>query len=388
MNESSKNKHLTKEERKQLKLQQNKEWMANYHSNGIEKKDLNEYFSGYYQLQLQECWKPSSEKQTSSDEWDKFINILKKPLPVTFRITERSPLIIQKLLFEWLKQYFSSSQHQSGLFEKVRWCLPSTFQLNFDNHTLLNDSSLLKLNSFLIKQVQQGLIVRQELVSMIPVTLLNLNSSSHIVLDCCAAPGSKTEQIVSKMHALFRKEQQEERKQRNSDVEEDERKKGFILANDMDQKRIKELANKFHSFPSTNLLFTNMNGEEFTSYFRPSSSSSSVGSSSVEVFDRILCDVPCSGDGTFRKAPHHWRLFRPRTGLSFHIIQRNILIQAIHVLKVNGRIVYSTCSLNPIEDEAVVASVLSHFQGKIRLLHLSFSFILCYLISLLVSSVS
>jgi 16S rRNA C967 or C1407 C5-methylase (RsmB/RsmF family) len=376
MNEDAKKKHLlTKEERKQLKLQQNKEWMANYHSNGIEKKDLNEYFSGYYQLQLQECWKLNNEKQPSSEEWDKFITSLKQPLPVTFRITERSPLIIQRLLFTWLKQYFVNSKQKVGLFEAVSWCLPSTYQLNIDNHTLLNDSPLLKLSSFFTKQVQRGLIVRQELVSMIPVTLLNLTSSSLIVLDCCAAPGSKTEQIVSKMHALFREEQEGESKESNvaSSNDSQRRTKGFVLANDMDQKRIKKLADRFHSFPSTNLIFTQMNGEEFANYFRASSSAASSSSSSssttskgVEVFDRILCDVPCSGDGTFRKAQHLWRLFRPRTGLSFHTIQRNIFIQAIHLLKVNGRIVYSTCSLNPIEDEAVVASVLSHFQGRIR----------------------
>jgi 16S rRNA C967 or C1407 C5-methylase (RsmB/RsmF family) len=72
-------------------------------------------------------------------------------------------------------------------------------------------------------------------------------------------------------------------------------------------------------------------------------------------FDRIVCDVPCSGDGTFRKSPHIWRLFRPRVALELHVIQLQIAAAAVAMLKPGGRMAYSTCSINPIEDEAVIS---------------------------------
>ncbi len=355
-----KNQKLTKAERKQLKLQENKEWLSNYRSNGIEQKDLNSRYSKYYQLQLSSYWGSELE------EWDNFIKTLKVPLPVTFRVSQRCSLSIQQLLLKWLAT--KAPQHQKIYLddqiieikvENIPWS-PLTRQLSFDNSQLLNQPLLQKLNTFLTKQCQLGWIVRQELVSMIPVLLLDVQYH-QMIFDCCAAPGSKTEQILAAMEESYRN--------RDTSYQKDY---GCLAANDTDQKRIFQLLEKFHTFPFPSLLFTNMNGEQFTSYFE---------SSFLESFDRILCDVPCSGDGTFRKSPHLWRLFRPRTAIQFHIIQRKILLQALHLLKVGGKLVYSTCSLNPIEDEAVVASVLQEFceadDGEMKLKLVDVSTSLC-----------
>jgi len=76
-------------------------------------------------------------------------------------------------------------------------------------------------------------------------------------------------------------------------------------------------------------------------------------------FHRVLCDVPCSGDGTMRKTPYIWKSWNKRDGIALHIRQLNILYRGLDVLQVGGRLVYSTCSLNPIEDEAVVAAALT-----------------------------
>ena len=77
------------------------------------------------------------------------------------------------------------------------------------------------------------------------------------------------------------------------------------------------------------------------------------------LFDRILCDVPCSGDGTIRKAPDIWRRWTPGNGNGLHPLQLRIALHACQMLRVGGRLVYSTCTFNPIEDEAVVAEVPS-----------------------------
>ena len=84
-------------------------------------------------------------------------------------------------------------------------------------------------------------------------------------------------------------------------------------------------------------------------------------------FDRIVADVPCSGDGTFRKFSHLWRLFRPRVSLELHLIQLQIAKASALMLKAGGRMIYSTCSINPLEDEAVVAALLLYCNGKLKL---------------------
>ncbi len=107
-------------------------------------------------------------------------------------------------------------------------------------------------------------------------------------------------------------------------------------------------------------------------------------------FDRILCDAPCSGDGTMRKNPLIWRQWSPGASYGLHRLQarlvflvvlrvplfsRNnlrppqnrILRRGLELLAVGGRIVYSTCSFNPTENEAVVAELLRSCAGSVSL---------------------
>jgi 16S rRNA C967 or C1407 C5-methylase (RsmB/RsmF family) len=76
------------------------------------------------------------------------------------------------------------------------------------------------------------------------------------------------------------------------------------------------------------------------------------------LYDRILCDVPCSGDGTIRKSPHKWDGWRAAPGLAQHSTQLAILRRALRLLKPGGRLAYSTCSLDPMQGEAVVAAAI------------------------------
>ena len=85
------------------------------------------------------------------------------------------------------------------------------------------------------------------------------------------------------------------------------------------------------------------------------------------LFDRIVCDVPCSSDAAIRKIPEKWSKWSTGDGSALHPLQIRILERGLQLLKVGGKISYSTCSLNPIEDEAVVASILKTFKGKVEL---------------------
>lgn len=338
---------LSKSEKKRIRMEQNKEWQLLYKSKGVE-KDLNPRYSLYYHLQLPEL----------NGEWNQLVEIMKKGLPATFRISERCNFFVKKALSKRLEQHYRSLRGKfvqmkgeavvGNLLDPVPWA-PSTYQMTVDNFTISHEVSLREFSNFLSREVDLGHIVRQELVSMIPALLLDVHHS-HTILDCCAAPGSKTEQLLSLMKHSARKE----------GFSPELPIQGTVVANDADSKRIQTLIDRFHKLNSPNILFTCMNAESFASIF-------STNDNRIESFDRILCDVPCTGDGTFRKCPYLWRLFRPRSGLQIHEVQLNIVTEAVKLLKPGGKLVYSTCSLNPIEDEAVVTALLRHYDGYLKL---------------------
>ena len=84
-------------------------------------------------------------------------------------------------------------------------------------------------------------------------------------------------------------------------------------------------------------------------------------------FDRVLADVPCSGDGTMRKYLLVWKEWNPMQANGLHSVQLRVLERGIQLAKEWGRIVYSTCALNPVANEAVVSAILSKFEGALEL---------------------
>ncbi len=83
----------------------------------------------------------------------------------------------------------------------------------------------------------------------------------------------------------------------------------------------------------------------------------------LEKFDRILLDAPCSGTGTIRRNPEiKWRLEEEELG-RYARLQRSLLENAVQYLKAGGRLVYATCSLEPEENEEVVATVHEKNSG-------------------------
>lgn len=81
-------------------------------------------------------------------------------------------------------------------------------------------------------------------------------------------------------------------------------------------------------------------------------------------FDSVLCDVPCSSDGTVRKDKNAWLRWSEINAYNLFQMQVNILKRSIDLTKINGNIIYSTCSLNPIENEAVLCEVFSQLENK------------------------
>jgi multisite-specific tRNA:(cytosine-C5)-methyltransferase len=191
---------------------------------------------------------------------------------------------------------------------------------------------LAPFHKFLVRNNTLGLINRQEAVSMVPPLLLDVQPG-HSVLDLCAAPGSKSAQLLEALA-------------NSASAPKGLSAGGLVIANDADIKRCWMLAHQLKRFGAPNLMVTHHDAQSFPA---------------VTPFDRVLCDVPCSGDGTLRKAPDMWRRWTPMLGNGIHRLQKNILRRGVELLSPGGRIIYSTCSMNPVENEAIVADALRHF---------------------------
>lgn len=233
---------------------------------------------------------------------------------------------------------------------------------------------------FLVSETTVGNISRQEVVSMIPPCLMDLRPGM-VVLDMCAAPGSKSAQLLEMIHRgeearvrkvlrKFAKEDgldlgDETQDEIDADLEADPsdqgRATGLLIANDSDYKRGHMLVHQLKRLSSPNLIVTNHDATQFPSLKLPSTDPSAKPT--YLKFDRILADVPCSGDGTLRKNANLWKDWQPGSALGLHATQIRILVRALQLLKVGGRVVYSTCSMNPVENESVVASAIERCGG-------------------------
>ena len=87
----------------------------------------------------------------------------------------------------------------------------------------------------------------------------------------------------------------------------------------------------------------------------------------LPLFDRVLCDVPCSGDGTLRKSPDVLSRWSVRSGLRAHPLQLAILQRGLALLAPGGRLAYSTCSLDPLQ--ACAAPLPIPYLSEPRLQH-------------------
>lgn len=244
-----------------------------------------------------------------------------------------------------------------------------------------------KFQNFLVSETTVGNISRQEEVSMIPPLFMDIKPH-HMVLDMCAAPGSKTTQLIEMLHTgeeaavseAVKNEKQGEMTTARVGSESGApsydrgRPTGLVIANDADYKRAHMLVHQTKRLNSPNLIVTNNDATAFPSLINYSETcvNGKVRNTYLK-FDRVLADVPCSGDGTARKNYNVWKDWSPHSGLNLHLIQVRILVRGLQLLKVGGRLVYSTCSMNPIEDEAILASAITRCGGnkKIKLIDVS-----------------
>ncbi|XP_074543594.1 RNA cytosine C(5)-methyltransferase NSUN2 [Halichoeres trimaculatus] len=284
-------------------------------------------------------------------EFEQFMDAMREPLPATIRITGYKSHA--KEILHCLKdKYFKEIQEVEIDGQKIEAPQPlswypdeQAWHTNMSRKIIRKSPLLEKFHQFLVSETESGNISRQEAVSMIPPLLLKIEPH-HKILDMCAAPGSKTAQLIEMLHA-------------DMDVPFPE---GFVIANDVDNKRCYLLVHQAKRLNSPCIMVVNHDASCI-----PLLKIDVDGKKDILFYDRILCDVPCSGDGTMRKNIDVWKKWTTSNSLHLHGLQLRIAVRGVEQLAVGGRMVYSTCSLNPIEDEAVIAALLEKSEGALEL---------------------
>lgn len=280
----------------------------------------NPHHDAYYQKQCQ-------AGVMTLDDWEKAKSYFFKPLNVAFRIQSSPADSARDAFLERIEHqcdlvsspYFSSKAGRIAIRPPREWSSPKT----------VSDAQ------------DVGAVNRQELSSMVPPLLLFAKSDTFqdtpigSVLDLCAAPGSKSLQILDLLPS-----------------------NGILVANDAHRSRALTIPRRARLNANNKrcLIVNSSDGRHFPSLRK-------WGGYKFK-FDGVLADVPCSGDGTLRKlSSSEWEKWSVQHHLSLHKLQLQLLTRSLELVKKGGRVVYSTCSLDPIENEAVVASAIWKMGG-------------------------
>jgi len=233
--------------------------------------DPNPRHSLYYRAQIPEL--------ADCSEWMRFQMFLCNSLNVTFRLGWMCPSIVKDALTRKMAAEFrlmagkfievDGRVLQGDMVKSIVWLEDCTarggikyvWQLSVDSRTLSNHTSLEGLSTFLRNEVLLGHVIRQELVSMVPAAFLKV-SSHHTILDVCAAPGSKTEQLLYLLQ--------------QASISTGTAATGMVVANDADPVRMGTLRSRYERCWSPNLVATCARAEDLQRL---------IGS---PVFDRIV----------------------------------------------------------------------------------------------------
>ena len=172
-----------------------------------------------------------------------------------------------------------------------------------------------------------GQIYIQELTSMIPPLVVNDVIDNNTILDCCAAPGSKTTQIADMMQ-----------------------NQGHIIANDSRHARLKSLRGNLDRLGVTN---TTVTLRDFKSF--PNTKA-----------DLYLVDAPCSSEGTIRKKNAVARIWKKNDYDRFSKLQKGLLNKACEMAPSGSTILYSTCTFAPEENEKVISEIIDNQPVKVE----------------------
>lgn len=166
-----------------------------------------------------------------------------------------------------------------------------------------------------------GLFYIQDPSASMVVPAMEIGEGDHVA-DLCAAPGGKSTQILSALGGT-----------------------GFLLSNEFDRARSRILHSNLERWGHDNFAMTQQPTNRLAQRF-------------PQMFDKVLVDAPCSGEGLYRKQPTAVQYYSANNIQKCQQLQLAILEDAYHMVRCEGEITYSTCTFNRAENEDVIISFL------------------------------
>jgi len=251
----------------------------------------------------------------SEEDYLKFVETILKPQRKSFRINTLKVKDTSILL--------NNLKEKGFILEKIPWSKHSYY-------TKFNENIRTDLGNLFEHFL--GEIYVQESTSMTPPELLEIpfnieDLDEFKVLDMASSPGSKTTQLGVYMN-----------------------NEGLLIANELDYLRLGPLKINLERAGLTNVVITNMDASRIQGF---------------EKFDRILLDAPCSGSGVIRKSPKTIKTYNPKRLNFISKLQQKLIQRAFELLKIGGVMTYSTCSLDPEENEFVIKTFLENNEKAI-----------------------
>ncbi|ORT49785.1 RNA methyltransferase RsmF [Vibrio sp. qd031] len=254
------------------------------------------------------------ESQLSSkDELDTFIQACRQPLRKSIRVNTLKTSV---------EEFTRIAKQHDWTLTSIPWCKEG-FWIEADESERALGNSI---------EHMTGLFYIQEASSMMPpVALFNNLVKPTRVLDMAAAPGSKSTQLAVYMN-----------------------NQGSLVSNELSASRIKILHHNLERCGVLNHAITHFDATVFGEYC-------------FEQFDAILLDAPCSGEGAIRKDEHAMANWSLSSTNDIAELQKRLIESAFYALKPGGSLVYSTCTLNHLENQDVVEHALQTFESSIRI---------------------
>ena len=243
-------------------------------------------------------------------------------------INEQFKLKMEKLLGSEAPDFFAALE-----FPCKKAITVNTNKISLSNFEKLADFPITPIpevnNGYIVENLKVGsnilnhlgYIYSQEPSAMYPVEMLDVEPND-IVLDLCSAPGGKSIQILEKLNGT-----------------------GLLVANEIVYNRAKILYENLNRMGFKNFIITCANPQEFEN--------------TDLKFDKILVDAPCGGEGMFRRDNFDFSAYSKASIETNAKRQLSILNSIKDLLKPNGKLVYSTCTYDILENESVVNEFLT-----------------------------
>ncbi|MEZ7493095.1 16S rRNA (cytosine(1407)-C(5))-methyltransferase RsmF [Pseudoalteromonas distincta] len=249
---------------------------------------------------------------------DDFLNACRRPLRKSIRVNTLKISI---------EEFVERATEKNWLLTPIPWCSEGFWlerPCDEEQNLALGNTDL----------HLSGAMYVQEASSMLPPMALKqsielADSQNNTVLDMASAPGSKTSQLAALMD-----------------------NQGVLVANELSSSRLKVLSATLKRMGVGNCALSHFDGVIFGNYM-------------FECFDSILLDAPCSGEGTVRKDADALKNWSIESNIQIAQVQKDLIKSAFYALKPGGTLVYSTCTLTPLENQQVCDYLLSEFGDYI-----------------------